>query len=171
MPGRLLPMWLADKFSSPLEVMVPVNCLCGILAFVLLATRSSASIYVFAVLYGLFGAGLIGLFPACLSNFSTNLDTTGSQIGWGFTIASFAVLIGPPISGLLVNEAEHEYWRAQIFAACCLVAGCIGLVGVKLIQGRRHKRARKGFSERKKPSTSTILMRILSEPSSVLVAF
>ncbi|KAK5102665.1 hypothetical protein LTS08_003465 [Lithohypha guttulata] len=164
MPGRLLPMWAADRFSGPLMISIPVNIVCSILGFVLLATRTTASAYVFAVLYGLFGAALIGLFPACLSSFSKDVGQTGARIGWGFSIASLAVLIGPPISGALIDEVERDYRQAQIFAACCLTIGSMTMLVMKLLQIRKTATTDTDPTRQRERSMPKLFLEVLSGP-------
>ncbi|KAL2435293.1 MFS-type transporter [Exophiala dermatitidis] len=133
-PGRVGPMWLADKISRPVDVLIPVNLVCAILTFASIAIKDSAGVWAFVVLYGLFGAALIGLFPAGLAHFSGDLSTAGSRIGWGFTIESFAILIGPPITGALLRGGSSDYWRAQTFAGSCFSLGFFVLVTTRLLQ-------------------------------------
>lgn len=139
-PGRVVPMWLADKTSRPVDVLIPINLVCAVLTFASMAIKDSAGVWAFVVLYGLFGAALIGLLPAGLASFSRDLTSAGSRIGWGFTIESFAFLIGSPITGVLVHDNPSNYWHAQTFSGLCFAIGCSLLVTMRVVQIRSARR-------------------------------
>lgn len=134
-PGRLLPMWLADQRQirgiRPVTVQAPLILTSSILLFAWMAVKQESSAYIFAAFYGFAANAVQSLFPATLADMTIDPRKTGAQIGWGFTIGSFPCLLGQPIGGLLV-QADHGSFRyAQIYAGLCTMSGSavVGLVG------------------------------------------
>jgi len=127
-PGRLIPMWLADqrqwKGIRPVTVQVPVTLITSVLLFSWIAVDDEHSLYIFAAFYGFFANAVQSLFPATLADMTLDPRNTGSQLGWGFTIGSFSCLTGNPIGGLLVQTGGGNYTHAQIYAGCCTMCGC-----------------------------------------------
>lgn len=128
-PGRLIPMYLADRFFRPIHVGIPINLFTALLLFVWISIKSVTSMYVFAVIYGLFASALQGLFPATMADLTIDPKKTGTRFGMGFAISSFGALIGSPVGGLLIEHGNGSYLYAQVFAGSCGILGffCVGL--------------------------------------------
>ncbi|KAJ9656689.1 hypothetical protein H2198_004808 [Neophaeococcomyces mojaviensis] len=143
-PGRLIPMWLADqrqwKGVRPVTVQIPVNLVVSILFFAWIAVKTERSAYVFAAFYGFTGNGLQSLFPATLADMTLDPRKTGAQIGWGFTIGSFSCLVGVPIAGLLVQADGGAYTYAQVYAGACSMCGCAIVTVVAWLRIRQQRR-------------------------------
>jgi hypothetical protein len=45
---------------------------------------------------------------------------------------SFAVLTGPPISGVLIQKGDGRYVYGQIFSGTTLIIGTIFLIGARI---------------------------------------
>ncbi|KAJ6017825.1 major facilitator superfamily domain-containing protein [Penicillium sp. IBT 35674x] len=129
--GRLIPAYLADRYFGPLNTIIPLTIGASIMMFCWAAVDSNAGLYVFAVLYGMFSNGVQGLWPSTLSSLTPDLTKTGTRIGMGFTIVSFACLTGPPLGGALIARS-HGYIGAQVWGglsfflapASSLLLGC-----------------------------------------------
>lgn len=115
--GRLLPNYLADRYTGPINQMVPVTFATATIMYTMIAVDSSTGLYVWACFYGTLGAAIQSLFPAVLSSLTTDLRKAGVRMGMIFTIVSFAVLTGPPIEGALISADDSKYVGAQLFAA------------------------------------------------------
>ncbi|KAI8255601.1 hypothetical protein K4K53_007902 [Colletotrichum sp. SAR 10_77] len=107
--GRVIPGFLADLFLGPLNVVTPAAAVCTILLFSWMAIKSAAGLYAWAVIYGIFGATVQGLFPAALSSLTTDLRKAGTRMGMVYSIVSFANLTGPPLAGALIKIGGGEY--------------------------------------------------------------
>ncbi|KAL6721383.1 hypothetical protein ACLMJK_000486 [Lecanora helva] len=126
--GRLIPAQLADRYFGPLNTLIPFAFATGLLLYCWAAVTSKGGLIAFAVMYGLFAAGIQSLFPATLSSLTTDLKKAGVRMGMVFSVISFACLTGPPIAGALIQRRHGGYLYAQIFAGTVLVAGCATLV-------------------------------------------
>ncbi|KAF1359909.1 MFS general substrate transporter [Lizonia empirigonia] len=138
-PGRLIPMYLEVRFFRPIYVGLPINLVTALLLFVWIAIKSTASMYVFAVVYGLFASALQGLFPATMADLTIDPKKTGTRFGMGFALSSFGVLIGSPVGGALIEYKDGDYLYAQVFAGSCGILGflCVGLAA--FIHGKKMK--------------------------------
>lgn len=124
--GRLLPNHIADRWTGPLNIMIPVTFTSSLIMYCMIAVTSDTGLYVWAVFYGILGAAIQSLFPATLSSLTTDLKKAGVRMGMIFTIVSFAVLSGPPIAGVLITSLNGRYLGAQLFSATSmLAAGCV----------------------------------------------
>lgn len=121
--GRILPNHLADRLFGPLNTLLPITLINSLLCFSWIAVSSRTGLYVWAIMYGIFAAGIQGLFPATLSSLTTDMRKAGVRMGMVFTVVSFAVLTGPPIGGVLVQRMGGKYEYAQVFAAADLCVG------------------------------------------------
>lgn len=98
---------------------------------------SRGGLYAWSVMYGIFAAGIQGLFPATLSSLTTDLRKAGVRMGMVFTVVSFAVLTGPPIGGVLIQKKNGGYEYAQIFAAADLLIGTAFLIMARLAKSKK----------------------------------
>ncbi|CAG8878180.1 unnamed protein product [Penicillium nalgiovense] len=131
--GRLIPAYLADRYFGPLNVIIPLSIGASLMMFCWAAVDSTAGLYVFAVLYGMFSNGVQGLWPSTLSSLTPDLTKTGTRIGMGFTVVSFACLTGPPLGGALIARA-HGYIGAQIWGGLSFLLGAVILVTARLLK-------------------------------------
>ena len=142
MVGRLVPGYLADHYFGPLNTLIPIACISGILLYCWAAVSDSGGLLAFDVVYGLFAAGIQSLFPATLSSLTTDLKKAGVRIGMVFTVVSFACLTGSPLGGALIQKRNGGYLYAQIFAASALMCGCLTLLCARFTKTGLYLRAR-----------------------------
>lgn len=142
-PGRLIPLWLADQRQwrgiRPITVQIPVNLIVAALFFAWIGVKTEKSAYIFAAFYGFVGNAIQSLFPANLADMTLDPRRTGSQVGWGFTIGSFSGLIGVPISSVLVQADDGAYLYAQIYAGICALCGFCIIIVVAWLRLRRQE--------------------------------
>ena len=131
--GRLIPAYMADLKFGPLNTIIPLTLCASLMMFCWAAVHSTAGLYVFAVLYGMFSNGVQGLWPSTLSSLTPDLSKTGVRIGMGFTIVSFACLTGPPLGGALIARA-NGYIGAQIWGGLSFFLGALILVAARLMK-------------------------------------
>jgi MFS family permease len=135
--GRIVPNFLADRFFGPMNSIIPVVIISSSLSFAWIGVSSTSGLYAWSVIYGMVGAAIQSLFPATLSSLTTNLRMQGTRMGMVFTIVSFAVLTGPPISGQLIQKKGGGYEYAQIFSGVVMLIGSGFLIAAKLCKDRR----------------------------------
>ncbi|KAL9640041.1 MAG: hypothetical protein Q9164_000525 [Protoblastenia rupestris] len=130
--GRMIPAYFADRYFGPLNTLIPVAFVAGLLLFCWTAVSSKGGLVTFAVIYGLFAAGIQSLFPATLSSLTTDLKKAGVRMGMVFSVVSFASLTGPPLAGALIQKNDGNYLYAQMFAGTVMMAGCATLVASRV---------------------------------------
>lgn len=130
--GRLVPNLLADKFTGPLNLLIPFSGVTAVVAYCWPAVKDMSGLWTFAVFYGLFAAGIQSLFPATLSTLTTDLKKIGVRMGMVLSIVAVAALIGSPIAGALISTDDGEYLYAQMFMGSAIIAGTLVLIGARV---------------------------------------
>ncbi|KAJ5667094.1 hypothetical protein N7507_002958 [Penicillium longicatenatum] len=126
--ARILPNILADRYSGPVNLLIPVTIISSIILFCWISVTRVSELYTFSVFYGIFAASLQSLFPASLTSLTSDLKKIGVRTGMVLSIVSFAALTGSPIAGALVQRGNGSYLYAQCFAAASVLAGSVLLI-------------------------------------------
>ncbi|PWY79341.1 MFS general substrate transporter [Aspergillus sclerotioniger CBS 115572] len=130
--GRLIPNLMADRYTGPLNMLIPFSLVTGIVAFCWAAVKSYNELYAFSAFYGLAAAGIQSLFPATLSTLTTDLKKTGVRMGMVLSVVAVAALIGTPIAGALVDRDDGQYLYAQMFMGSAILAGTLTLIAARV---------------------------------------
>lgn len=130
--GRLLPPWISDRYTGPVNIMIPFTMCSAITLYAWIAVDDGTSLWVFSAFYGLFSSGINALFPTALSYLTDDLSRLGTRMGMVYTIISFATLTGTPIAGALIRNGKNGYLGAQIFTASIMAAGGLVLVCTRI---------------------------------------
>jgi MFS family permease len=125
LPGRLIPNYLADRLTGPLNLIAIFAGICSLIMYCWMAVHTVPGVWVFAIVYGSCAAGVQSLFPATVASLTTDPKKAGMRMGMVFSVAGFATLTGPPIAGALIQQGKGSYIYAQIFAATAMGAGCV----------------------------------------------
>ena len=124
--GRMVVAYIATVYTGPINAIIPAALASALLMYVWASVKDVGGLYAFAVLYGFFSNGVQGLWPGGLASLTENDSEIGTRMGMGFTIASFALLTGPPVGGALVSQDNGRYLHAQMWAGSSLALGsCI----------------------------------------------
>ncbi|KAF7117319.1 hypothetical protein CNMCM5793_006068 [Aspergillus hiratsukae] len=134
LPGRLIPAYLSDKYSGPVNMFIPVSAAAAVMLYCWIALTSIRGLIAFAIVYGFFGGGVQSLFPSSLSSLTTDLNKAGVRIGMIFSIVSVASLTGPPIAGALIDANDGQYLYAQIFGGTSMMLGCLLLITARIFK-------------------------------------
>ena len=126
--GRLLPPYLSDRYTGPVNMMVPLVVLSAVVLYCWAAISNESGLWAFAVFYGLFSSGVNGLFPTALSRLTDDMSKMGTRMGMVYSIISFATLTGTPIAGALIRPGQAGYLGAEMFAASIMLGGAVFLV-------------------------------------------
>ncbi|KAK2812182.1 hypothetical protein FQN50_001540 [Emmonsiellopsis sp. PD_5] len=129
--GRVIPNWISDVHSGPLNALIPSTAVASILLFGWIGIKEVNELYAFACLYGFFAGGLQSLFPATVATLTPDLKKTGIRFGMILSIVSFASLTGSPIAGALIQLRGGGYLYAQLFGGLSMLVGTAVLVGVR----------------------------------------
>lgn len=126
--ARILPNILADRYTGPVNLLIPVVIISSIILFCWISVTRLGELYAFSVFYGTFAASLQSLFPASLTSLTSDLKKIGVRTGMVLSIVSFAAMTGSPIAGALVQRGNGSYLYAQCFAAASVFAGGMLLI-------------------------------------------
>ncbi|KAL4751187.1 hypothetical protein BDW72DRAFT_203291 [Aspergillus terricola var. indicus] len=129
--GRLGPNLMADRYTGPLNMLIPFSFATGLVAFCWAGVRNLGGVYGFAAFYGLAAAGIQSLFPATLSTLTTDLKKMGARMGMVMSVVGGAALIGSPIAGALVQRGDGDYLYAQMFMGSVIIAGTLNLIAAR----------------------------------------
>jgi predicted MFS family arabinose efflux permease len=121
--GRLVPLYLADRFFRPIHVGLLIALMNAVLLFVWISIKDTESMYGFAAIYGLFAAAMQALFPATMADLTTDPKKKRTRFGMGVALSSFGVFVGCPVGGALIELGNGNYWYAQLFAGTCGILG------------------------------------------------
>lgn len=121
--ARTVPNFLADRFTGPINLLIPSTLLSGVLLLCWISITTEPQLYAFSVFYGIFSAAVQALFPATLASLTTDMEKIGVRMGMVLSIVSFAALTGSPIAGALVSQGNGSYVYAQIFAGVSMFVG------------------------------------------------
>jgi predicted MFS family arabinose efflux permease len=130
--GRLIPNYLADRYFGPLNLIIPFTFISGLMLYFWMAVSSHSGLTAFAVVYGLFAAGIQSLFPATITSLTNDLQKAGVRLGMVFSFISFAALTGSPIAGALIQSDHGSFRHAQIFAGSVTLCGCMTLLAARV---------------------------------------
>ncbi|PGH00031.1 hypothetical protein GX51_06030 [Blastomyces parvus] len=119
--GRVIPGVLGDKLGR-LNSVIASGVSSGILIFCWPKITTNAGILVFAGLFGFCSGTIVSGIVVCLTTCTDNPKNIGTYMGMGMGLASIAGLIGPPISGELVNR-YHGYEQVSYFAGVMVLVG------------------------------------------------
>jgi MFS family permease len=136
--GRLLPGFISDRYTGPLNTLLPFVGFSAICLFCWPAVKGIGGLYVFAVFYGFFAAGIQSLFLATLGSLTKDPKKQGVRMGMMLGVISVPALTGSPLGGALVQRGDGTYLYAQMFAGasmalgfCFLIASRVASVGWK----------------------------------------
>lgn len=132
--GRLVPNLLADRYTGPLNLLIPFSFATALVGYCWAAVNGMSGLWTFATFYGLFAAGIQSLFPATLSTLTTDMKKIGVRMGMVLSVVAVAALIGSPIAGELVIRDDGEYLYAQMFMGSAILLGGLTLIGARVIK-------------------------------------
>ena len=85
--GRTLPNYVAQKWTGPLNLMLPCVAVAFIVLYCWIAVDSVAGLWVFTIVYGFAAHALQALYPVVLTSLTSDQKKAGVRAGMGFTIA------------------------------------------------------------------------------------
>jgi len=132
--GRVIPGVLADKLGR-LNMLCIAGLSTGILVFCFHLTHSNASIIVFSALYGFCSGAIISSISVALAQVPKNAGDIGTYLGMGMCVTGLAVLIGPPIDGVLVTR-YGDFDEVSIMSGVFVVVGGLGVLIAKHAAGK-----------------------------------
>ena len=130
-PGRLVWSFVADKVGS-LDTYIVVCTLSGATVLYWISVFNVAGNISFAVMWGLFSGGFVALGNVVLTGITPDLTRLGTRMGMVAIIKGVGSLIGPPISGAIL-DVSSRYLGVQLFSALGMLVNAILMVGLRVI--------------------------------------
>lgn len=107
--GRVVPNYIAQRWSGPLNTIIPVVFAASIVLFGWIGVDSVTGLWVFATIYGITAAGIQGLFPVVLTSLTTDQKKAGVRAGMAFSVV---VSLPTPLpdchTGLLTSYGSRD---------------------------------------------------------------
>ncbi|GKT63083.1 monocarboxylate permease-like protein [Colletotrichum tofieldiae] len=129
-PGRIVPGILGDKFGR-INTLFTAGLLTSISIFCWPKAVTEAGIIGFSAAYGLTSGAIISGGSVVFTLCPKTPKDIGTYMGMGIAFASLAVLVGPPVSGALLNRF-HGYSQISIFGGVVCLAGTVLALCAKL---------------------------------------
>lgn len=142
-PGRIVPSVIADRVGS-LDTYAVVCAFSSASIFYWTSVTNAAGNIAFAVLYGFFSGGVLSLAQVVLAVITPDLGRLGTRLGMVSIIKGVGSLVGPPISGAIVNGTGGRYLGVQLFAAFGLMVTAVVSVAMRVDVARMEMRAQNG---------------------------
>ncbi|KAF2829551.1 monocarboxylate transporter [Ophiobolus disseminans] len=124
--GRIIPGILADKLGK-LNLFTFAGVSTGIMVFCINAPKTNAGIIVYAGFFGFASGTIISSASAAISACTDDPRNFGTYMGMGLGLSAFAVLIGPPVNGALIDR-YGGFEQVAIFSGVVSVVG--GLIAL-----------------------------------------
>ncbi|KAH0828878.1 MFS general substrate transporter [Lanmaoa asiatica] len=120
---------LLNKFTT--LVIIPITVVAGGLVFAMLGATSDGGVVAFSILFGFSVVDVshfiahrdgtqwsivVSLTAPASAAFSRNIGEVGTRLGFMTFLASFALLTGEPISGVLLSPPAYSWTRPIIFS-------------------------------------------------------
>lgn len=117
-PGRIIPVLFAQRLG-PMNMIIGTCVALAACGLAFLGTKSTAGVYIVAVLYGFFSGTFFALQPTVFARLTADMAVLGTRFGMAFTVLSVALLFGTPISGALQHldgyQASWAWQGATVF--------------------------------------------------------
>ncbi|KAF1842253.1 MFS general substrate transporter [Cucurbitaria berberidis CBS 394.84] len=135
--GAIFGGLLGDKVGR-LNLLWPMALVSGCLClFLWLLSNSLATLVLFACVYG-FSTSSVSALPASIIGQITPDDILGARIGAFYSIVAIASLVGTPIGGALITDADQKegYRWLILFSGVSLMVGSIFMLGSRLLHDK-----------------------------------
>ncbi|KAK2009679.1 riboflavin transporter MCH5 [Colletotrichum eremochloae] len=120
-PGRIIPGILGDRVGR-INTLFTAGLLTAISILCWPKAETPAAIIGFSAAYGLTSGAIISGGSVVFTLCPKSPKDIGTYMGMGIAFASLAVLVGPPVSGALLNR-YHGYNQISIFCGVVCMAG------------------------------------------------
>ena len=121
--GRVIPGVLADKFGR-INMLIGASAATAIISFCWLEAKTNASIIVVAAVFGFCSGAIISGGSAAVTLCTDDPKNLGTYMGVGMAFASFSALLGPPVSGAMLDK-YGRFDEVTYFAGAMTMVGAI----------------------------------------------
>ena len=130
--GRIIPGLLADSLGR-FNVYLAAAASTTVLGFAWQAMTSKVATIAFTPLYGFTSGAIVSMFSTTLSITAPHPSYIGTYVGMGMGVASVAVLISPPLTGVILTR---EYGAVADFNGTAAALGTLFVFMAKTASGR-----------------------------------
>ncbi|RSL93770.1 hypothetical protein BHE90_011386 [Fusarium euwallaceae] len=127
--GRVIPGVLGDKFGR-INTLIGATLATGIIVFCWPEAESNASIIVIAAVFGFCSGAIISGGSVAVTLCTDDPKNIGTYMGVGMALASFSALIGPPVSGAMIDKYDR-FEEVSYFAGAMTMFGALVAVAAK----------------------------------------
>ena len=121
--GRLLPNYLADNYTGPMNMHISFTVAAALLAFCWIAIKNTPGIVVFGVLYGFFSGTFVALGAPIVFSLTEDPSTVGTRLGMLTGMCGIGLLVGNPIAGAILDQGS--WVGLQAWAGCVILAAAV----------------------------------------------
>jgi len=134
--GRIAPSYLSDAIGR-FNLMAPCVFIAGVvsLAFWPFA-KTTATIMVYAILYGFFSGAFNALIVPCIAQISP-IREIGVRIGMLYTIISFPSLASGPAGGAMLKLSHGSWMELGAFSGATIIVGSLFFIWSRMTIDRR----------------------------------
>ncbi|OJD30874.1 monocarboxylate permease-like protein [Diplodia corticola] len=132
--GRIVPGILADKLGR-FNTLAFAGVSSGILTLCWTRCTTAPTVIAFAALYGFSSGAVVSGFTVALAFCADQPKNIGTYMGMGMAVASIAMLIGPPVNGVLLARYGGFDGMAILSGVVCIAGGLVSLAA-KVLQGK-----------------------------------
>lgn len=129
-PGRIIPGLLADKLGR-LNMLFAAGLSSTIMIFCWSKLIGTAGIIAYAVVFGFCSGAIISGSSVAITLCPKDPKDIGTYMGMGMTLASTAALLGPPVTGSLLDRYGN-FLQASIFSGAFCAGGSILVLLAKM---------------------------------------
>lgn len=138
-PGRLIPSYIADRVGV-LDTFIVVCGLCSASIFYWISVTNEQGNIAFAVIYGFFSGSVVSLAQVVLTGITPDLRRLGTRIGMVSILKGIGSLVGPPISGAILN-ATGNFLGIQLFSGLGMMLAATFSFMLRLVIVQRSRQA------------------------------
>ncbi|KAL1855893.1 hypothetical protein Daus18300_010871 [Diaporthe australafricana] len=122
--GRIIPNIHLSDMMGPMNMITATTIILAATSLGFIGVRNVAGVFVVSVVYGFFTGTFFALQPTIFVRLTGDMSVMGTRFGMAFSIMSFGLLIGSPISGVL-QRAIGSYNASWVWAAITLAVGSV----------------------------------------------
>lgn len=127
LPGRIIPGILGDKFGR-INTLMFAGAGTAVLIFCWPSATTPAGVIAFSCIFGFVSGALVSGGSVVFTLCPDSPGDIGTYMGMGIAIASFAVLIGPPINGAILARYGGFTEVSILSGVLCLLGAVLCLV-------------------------------------------
>ena len=126
-PGRILPGILADKIGR-LNILLAAGVSTAIIVFCWAKLGGTAGIIIYALAFGFCSGAIISGSTVAITMCPKDPKDTGTYMGQGIALAALATLVGPPVTGALVDKYGGFLEAVMFSGAFCMFGAFLMII-------------------------------------------